>query len=330
MDGRPPFWPGSAIIETTEEAEHSVAEQQEQGYDFLKVYGFLTLEAYDGIVAAARKHGMRVVGHVSNQVGLRHALQSGQASIEHLHGYLDALIADDAPPADIRSFADRLVRQAKYADEANIPRVVEWTLRAGTWNCVTLLVNRMSGAARLSFDQEVARRPELRYLAPHHLEFWKPENSPRKPEPWTIEREGAAVQRTSELRMKLVRALRDAGARLLLGSDTPNPFIIPGFSIHEELALLVEAGLSPHEALRAGTYDAADFLDALHDFGTVAPRRRADLLLTKANPLENVANAARLAGVMVRGRWLPESELKGMLELVADEAASGQAPGHSH
>jgi cytosine/adenosine deaminase-related metal-dependent hydrolase len=321
MDGRPPFWPGSAIIETTEDAERSVAEQKQQGYDFLKVYGFLTLEAYDGIVAAARRHDMRVVGHVADQVGLRHALVSGQASIEHLHGYLDALIPDDAPPAEIRSLGDRIVRQAQYADEANISRVVEWTCEAGTWNCVTLLVNRMSGTARLSFEEELARRPEVRYLSPGHVGFWNPKNNPRNVAPWSIEREGAALQRTIELRKLLVRALRDAGARLLLGSDTPNPFVIPGFSIHEELALLVDAGLSPYEALRAGTYDAADFLGALDVSGTVTPGRRADLALTEANPLEDVANAGRIAGVMARGRWLPESELRRMLEEVAEAAA---------
>jgi imidazolonepropionase-like amidohydrolase len=321
MDGRPPFWPGSAIIETAADAERSVAEQKAQGYDFLKVYGFLTLEAYNGIVAASRKHGMRVVGHVADQVGLRHALASGQASIEHLYGYIDALIPEDTPPAEIRSLGDRIVRQAQYADEANISRVVDWTCEAGAWNCVTLLVNRMSGAARLSFDEELARRPEVRYLSPGHVSFWNPKNNPRNVAPWSIEREGAALQRTAELRKLLVRALRDAGARLLLGTDTPNPFVIPGFSVHEELALLVDAGLSPYEALRAATYAAADFLGALDDFGTIAAGRRADLILTEANPLDDVANAARIAGVMARGRWMPESEQRRMLEEVAEAAA---------
>jgi imidazolonepropionase-like amidohydrolase len=125
--------------------------------------------------------------------------------------------------------------------------------------------------------------------------------------------------------MKVTRALHDAGARLLLGTDTGNPYVLPGFSVHEELALLVQAGLTPYEALRAGTRDAAEFIGRLDEFGTVEPGKRADLLLLEANPLEDVANARRRSGVMVRGRWLPEEELRAMLEEVAASYASPQA-----
>ncbi|MEX1253613.1 MAG: amidohydrolase family protein [Dehalococcoidia bacterium] len=328
MDGSPPIWPGSTVIETAEEAERSVAEQREQGYDFLKVYSNLTLDAYDAIAAAARKHGMRVVGHVSDRVGLRHALESGQASIEHLQGYLPALVPGGAPPPAASTYTERMIHAGERADESRIPTVVEWTCRAGAWNCVTLLVGRKLAAARLSFDEE-RLRPELRFLSPEYIARWDPKNDFRQQDQVDPDRAANAFQRAAGLRNQLVRALRDAGARLLLGTDTPNPFVIPGFAIHEELPLLVEAGLTPYEAIRAGTSDAAEFLGAADEFGTIAIGRRADLILTDANPLADVTNVARRSGVMVRGRWLAAAELDAMLEGVADAAAAPTAP-HRH
>jgi imidazolonepropionase-like amidohydrolase len=263
---------------------------------------------------------MRVVGHVSDRVGLRHALASGQASIEHLQGYLTALVPNGAPPPAVGTYTERMMHAAGHADEAKISEVVEWTCQAGAWNCVTLLVGVKMGAARLSFDDE-KRRPELRYISPEYLTRWDPRNDFRQQAPIDPGRAASAFARARELRGKLVRALRDAGARILLGTDTPNPFVIPGFSIHDELSLLVEAGLTPYEAIRAGTRDAAEFLGGQNEFGTVAVGLRADLILTEANPLDDVKNVARRAGVMICGRWLPAAELDTMLEDLAQATA---------
>ena len=107
-----------------------------------------------------------------------------------------------------------------------------------------------------------------------------------------------------------MKRLHDAGVGVLLGSDPMNPYIVPGTALHEELALLVKARLTPYEALRAGTIDAARFLGRDKEFGTIAVGQRADLLLLEANPLENVANAKRRAGVLVRGQWFDEADLQ--------------------
>jgi imidazolonepropionase-like amidohydrolase len=117
--------------------------------------------------------------------------------------------------------------------------------------------------------------------------------------------------------MKLVKALHDAGARLLLGTDFPPAFTVPGFSLHEELQNFVAAGLTPYQALRAGSSDAAEFLKKQDEFGTVTVGKRADLILLEANPLVDVRNAARRVGVMVHGRWLTEAELVERLEKLA-------------
>jgi len=121
------------------------------------------------------------------------------------------------------------------------------------------------------------------------------------------------------LDMRVVKALHDAGVGLLLGTDPANPFILWGFATHKELAQLVAAGLSPYEAVAAGTRNAAEYLGALDEFGTVEAGKRADLILVDANPLNDVANVQRIAGVMLRGRWLARADLQRELDAVADE-----------
>ena len=188
---------------------------------------------------------------------------------------------------------------APYADESKIPAVAEATRAAGTWSCPTLLMERWhwDGAAR---DASYTDK-QVKYLPPEARAL--PGGDLPQQFEW--------ARRASELSAKIVRALRDAGARLLLGTDAWP------WSIHLELAVLVEAGLTPYEAIRSGTYDAAEFLNGLDEFGTVAVGRRADLILVTGNPLRDVANVARRVGVMVRGRWVPERELQGMLERLA-------------
>ena len=116
---------------------------------------------------------------------------------------------------------------------------------------------------------------------------------------------------------RVVKALSDGGARLLLGTDTPNLGVIAAFSIHRELGNLVEAGLTPYQAIQAGTSAAAEFLEASDQFGTIAPGKAADLILLDANPLEDIGNTTGRAGVMVRGRWIPRGEIRSILETVA-------------
>jgi len=311
-DGDPPVWEGSIVVRTAAEAEAAVAGQAAAGYDFIKVYDSLALDAYDGVMRAAQRHGIRVVGHVPLAVGLSHALAAGQASIEHLTGYLLALQSDDSPHRPTPVPAQRYTI-GRYAERERIPEVVASTLAAGAWNCVTLVV--LEKTSRLDGYSALREAPELRYLPPALVDGWDPAKDFRfkdtTPAAFDDMRTGVDVRR------ELTRALHEAGARILLGTDTPNPFVVPGFSIHEELRLLVDAGLTPYEALRAGTAAAAEFLHGSDEFGSVREGLRADLVLAEANPLDDVANAARRAGVMVRGRWLPEAELRSMLDDLA-------------
>jgi len=301
IDGNPPQLPGSAIVETPTEAEKVVAEQARAGYDFIKVYNGLKPNAYAALILAARKYGLPVVGHVPSAVGLHGVLVAGQRSIEHLWGY-DAAVA-----------ADTTATWSSLLDVTKIAKISDATRRAGVWNTPTLNVlerGDMSAAESEAFQA----RPELRYLPSFYKRFccgsaYDPEDD--------LPEDERALRKANRLRV--VKALYDAGAELLLGSDTGNPFVLPGYALHDELQLLVEAGLTPYQAIRAGTRNAAFFLEALAEFGTVEMGKRADLLLVGSNPLSDVSTIEQPVGVMIRGQWLPSEEIQQMLANLANK-----------
>ncbi len=307
IDGVPPIWDGSTAVKDAAEATAAVRAQKASGYDFVKVYSDLTMDAYDAIVDEAAKLGLPVAGHVPDRVGLDHVLAKRQRSIEHLEGYFQFSQRDDSP---IKGKLDMpsIRRAIDYLDETKLAALVQKTRAAGTWNCPTM-VSRAKYVSPAEGKVELAR-PEMRFMLPGVRAMWDPANDPLYRE--RTEEDYARRKRDYARRAKLVKELHDAGAHLVLGTDFPTPFVVPGFAIHEELALFVAAGLTPYDAIRAGTADAAEYLrDA---FGVVAPGRRADLILVDANPLDDVKNVARRAGVMARGVWRPESELRAILE----------------
>jgi imidazolonepropionase-like amidohydrolase len=311
VDGAPPVWDGSTPVKDADEARRAVDAQHASGYEFVKVYALLTRDAYDGIVSEAARVGMPVAGHVPRAVGLEHVLESHQKSVEHLDGYFAAAQRDDSPVKGAMEMPQRQ-RMVDYVDEAKLGKLAIRTREAGTWNCPTLAVYK----ADLGLDDLKAMfaRPELRYMSPQIVAGWDPTKDFRSKN--TLNPESfARMRRGYALRVALVKRLHDAGARLLLGTDFPNPFVVPGFSAHDELADLVEAGLTPYEAMRAGTKDAAEYLG--DDFGEVAAGKRADLVLVDADPLIDVRNARKRAGVMLRGAWHPEAELREALEKTA-------------
>jgi imidazolonepropionase-like amidohydrolase len=308
IDGNPPIWNTSKPVVTAQEAREEVSQEKKLGYDFVKVYNRLSIDAYEAIIESARKFGMPVAGHVPTAVGLETALKSGQ-TIEHLTGYIDALEADDSP---MRGKLDRPSRRVavNFLDEAKLSGIVEATIAANVWNCVTLIVTRKF--VPLKQAQELLRDPIMRFVPPAWFASWDPSKDFRMKD--LTDTDFELLRKADDVRTRITRRLHEAGAKILLGTDNPNPFVVPGFSIHEELRNLVDAGLSPYEAIKAGTRDAAWFLEALSEFGTVEVGKRADLILLQANPMENVGNVAKRVGVMVQGEWYTEEELQEMLE----------------
>jgi imidazolonepropionase-like amidohydrolase len=312
LEGKPPQRDDNRVVETPAQAGPAVEEQKRAGYDFVKVYHTLSRDTYEAIVAAAKKQGLAVAGHVPRSVGLRSSLAAGQRSIEHLDGYAEEIEADGSPLRNQRSWLKRYF--AVRVDDNKIRGIVEVTRRAEVWNVPTLVESQKSALPPETVKTWL-KQPEMKYLPPQTGELWRQANERitrrMSPEDFKHVAEGERV------RERLVKFLHEGGARLLAGTDTPNAFVIPGFSLHEELQNLVDAGLTPYQALKAGTRDAAEFVGGLNEVGTISVGKRADLVLLEGNPLENITNTTRRAGVMARGQWYAAESLQKQLDALA-------------
>lgn len=295
---------GNSVPDAASAWRH-VTEQRAAGYDLLKIHPGVSRGAFDEVVRIARAEGMPFAGHVPAGVGLERALLSGMTSVEHLDGYVEAMQrAGSALPEDSGFFGASIV---DGVDESRMPALAAATRAAGVWNTPTqVLIDNLFGGVGV---EELQARPEMQYLPLAMRQQWLgsarqfsgPDFDP------------ARGRRFVELRRKLLRALRDAGAGLLLGADAPQVFNVPGFATLRELEALVAAGLTPFEALQAGTRNPAIALGVPDSFGTVSPGKRADLLLLEADPLADVRNVWKRAGVVVAGRWLPAAEIDARL-----------------
>lgn len=292
-----------------DQAARMVAEQKAAGYDLLKLHPGLTRPVFEAIVAEAGRQRIPFAGHVPADVGVHRAIEARYASIDHIDGYVEALVRDDTPK-EVRDapgfFGYNLV---PYVDEAKIAPLVAKTKAHGVWIVPT--ENLMELFMNTEDPEVVARRPEMRYMPRPMVEGWIRQRREFLAEPRaTPERMKAFLA----LRKKLIKALHDGGVGLLLGSDAIQTMSVPGFSIHGELRALVRAGLTPFQAYTSGSTNVARYVGTAGEVGTVAPGMRADLVLVDADPLADVANFPRQSGVMVRGRWLPKSDIDRQLQ----------------
>lgn len=300
-------------VETPGRAREVVAEIKKDGYDFVKVYDGISREVYNALIKAAKQHNIPVIGHVPIEVGIEHALASRHHCIEHLTGY-DLFLESDGSPLNGNAGNPARFQMWRYADLSRMPRIVEATREAGSWNAVSLTVFK-NKLTREAMEREL-KRPCMSYVPQRVKDGWFTKHG------WVSRMSESAsrdVMAGGVSRRRLIRSLKDAGAGIVLGTDDPDPLLVSGVCVHEELQNLVEAGLTPYEAVRAGTSDAADCLGAADQFGMLTVGQRADLLMVEESPLADVANAAKIAGVMVRGRWLPQAELQVMLNTLTKQ-----------
>ena len=300
-------------------AARLVREHKSAGYDFLKLHPGLQREAYDAIVSTAREVGITFAGHVSSGVGLQRTLDARQSTVDHLDGYLEASVR----PSVHARMAAGPVPFSEMAAAVEADRLRYWagrTREAGTWNVPTMAL--WEAFYSREAPEVFASRPEMRYAAPPMVNAWirQKQNMAQSQSNQGVTAE--AARRYLEMRRVALKALADSGAGILLGTDSPQMFSVPGFSLHNEIALMQSAGLTAEQVLMSGTrnvarYAAGDLkLDGA--FGTVAVGNRADLILLDANPLLDARNVARPAGVMVRGKWLSAEELqRGLQEIAA-------------
>jgi imidazolonepropionase-like amidohydrolase len=276
-----------------------VRQQKAEGWDLLKVLTGLRRDVYDAMAKTAKEVAIPFAGHVPADVGIVHALEMGQETIDHLDGYaqhLDGL----TKPIDDKALAD-LVAKTKQAGAWMVPTLVVWETLQGP----------------VSLESRTAW-PELQYLPRQQIEAWTKALQNRLINP-EFNRDHAKTH--IDNRMKIMRALHAGGVRVLLGSDAPQQFNVPGFSIHREMARMTDAGMSTYDVVRSGTASVGEYYRAKDDFGTIAVGKRADLILVDANPLQNLANMERRSGVMVRGRWLPRADIDKRLAEIAAASA---------
>ncbi len=316
-----------------ETAEALVRRHAAAGYDLLKLHPGLSPETYDRIVEVAREEGITWAGHVSPEVGLERSLQTGKSTIDHLDGYVEA-----AASPDLRARAEAgepvtLSEVVASATPERIAELAEMTRDAGTWNVPTMYLwenfyNDVSAA-------ELAALPEMRYATPGELEQWSAQKENRifveLLEGWRTDGamggddiDAVTAQALIDLRREILAALSAAGAELLMGTDSPQMFMVPGFAVHHEIRVMAESGVPPLAILESGSRRVAEYaaseLGYVEDFGRVAPGARADLILVEANPLEALEALRDPAGVMVRGHWLPRDELQRRLAEISERA----------
>lgn len=282
-------------VKSVEDAEARVKAQKAEGWDLLKIQGGLTVETYDAMAKAARSLRIPFAGHVPPAVGVEHALTAGQETIDHIDMYAENLGGTDKPISD-----------------AAIQDLVDKTVKAGTWIVPTLYVwETLRGPVSLESRTSL---PELKYLPRQQITQWTNALTNRLKSP-NFNAEAARVY--IDNRMRIMKALSDSGARILLGSDAPQQFNVPGFSIHLEMQRMVDAGMTPYQVLRSGTIDVGRHYGSRGEFGSIAIGHRADFILLAANPLEDVGHVQRRDGVMLRGRWLPEADIQKRLAEIA-------------
>jgi imidazolonepropionase-like amidohydrolase len=304
-DGDPPTFAGMRIVTTEERARQVVREDKEAGYIGFKVYNLLSPSVYKAIVAEAAVQRLPIMGHVPRAVGVAGAVEARQKSLEHFSSFMRSALPEGTAQANF-SLAEILAR----ADLDKLPTIAEAVAAAGSWTCPTVVQVQMDADPR-AWEKE-------RSLVPRGI-------VERYEEQMKVPPLGPAAE---PFALALVRALHAKGAGLLLGTDAYKRNVMPGFSLLEELTYFVKAGLSPYETIKAGTSDAARFLNQENEFGTVAVGRRADLILLSANPLDDVGNVTKRTGVMLRGEWLTEEKLQRSLQdLVGKQTAvSGHQP----
>jgi len=296
MEGPPKTMPLMDVYPDPESAIVAVDDQVKQDFDFIKVYDYLDRPTYEAIVTTAQAHGIPVVGHVPKQVGLETVLTSGQLTIEHLSGFIDSDTTEYLVPED------ELVAYAKL------------TANAGVYICPTIGVYQMHvPSAEL---HQLETRPEMAYIHPGMKALWKYFSRPGAMN--NIEYEGNYPAKINKIFIHTTQVLYNNGVKFILGTDSDNPYLVPGASLWDELDYLQQAGFSPYEALETGTRNAAEALGKSEVVGTISPGKRADFILLESNPLENLSAIRSQSGVMLNGLWLPSDQSQSILdELVA-------------
>lgn len=308
--------PNAIVVTTEAEARVAVQKSKQDGYDYIKVTTFLKPEVYEAIVDEAKKQKIQVVGHAdSRSVGLTRALKAGQ-QIEHLDSYLEALLPESAPVkgsvSDIYLYNPKNWESIDYLDENKIPEIARATVKANPYVVPTLHLFKFTVGKGRSEESFLAQ-PDIRFYPKKTVDLWMGVSKKYLSTAAPIEKREKYIA----IRDKLVKAIYDAGGRVMAGSDTPEWLMLYGYTLHLEMIDLRDAGLSNYAALETATRNPAMFFGTLDKTGTIEKGKRADLVLLDANPLDDIANTQKRTGVMLKGKYYLQPEMNQWLDEIA-------------
>ncbi len=295
-----PSFNGNSVT-SPEVGMQMVRDQKAAGYDLLKIHPLIPRVAYDSIAATATRLGIPFAGHVPADVGVRRAIEVKQITIDHLDGYLEAMVAADKRASAPQSawFGSNLVPLLDWSLLAPLARA---TVQNGVWVVPTETIMESQSVGNL---EEMLAWPEMKYWPENVRTQWTNALRNFRQQGWTMEGGQAFVT----ARRRLMKELHDGGVKFLMGSDAPQVWNVPGFSIHREMKQMAAAGLTPYQILVSGTRNVGEYFGAANEFGTIAAGKRADLVMLDADPLRDIGNTSAISGVMVRGRWLDKAAI---------------------
>jgi imidazolonepropionase-like amidohydrolase len=312
IDGPNSFWGHAVETHTVDEVRTRVRQDAEAGYMAVKLYANLSPEQFQAGVEEARAHHLQVWCHVPASMTLEQVLATHVDSIEHLDGF-DRSLGGEGRDRHARWAAAPADRIAPLAQEV---------ARSGVWQNATLIVSLASSRAFVDINAADAA-PEMRYATQELLDFWHSSRA-RFPAGTDFASRYHIVQQAHARRIEMLRALHEAHALLLIGTDAPNPYVMFGHALHDEFGFYREAGFTNTEILRIATLDAARFLNQAGEFGVIREGARADLLLLDGDPEQDLATLRTPAGVMASGRWFDRAALDTQLTALAQAAAASR------
>lgn len=296
-------------VQTQDQAVRIVKEEKQAGYDFLKIHPGLTKDNFDAMVRTAKEQNIPFAGHVSFHVGVWKAIEGKQQTIDHMDAFVEGLIPgiENMTEEETGLFG---MYVADKADTTLIPKLMKALRENNVWVVPTqALAERWFSPARTA--ESFRSDPEMKYMDPKTLDNWvnaktnlasNPKYDPEK------------INNYIKLRRKLIYECNRNGVGLLLGCDAPQIFNVPGISTHHELQYLVDAGLTPYEALKTGTVNVGLFYNKPAEMGVIKEGANGDLVLLNANPLESIANTSKIEGVLVGNRWMDRKSLDEVLK----------------
>lgn len=333
LEGSPPSFQPSFVVTNAVEASEDVYSLIQRGVDFIKVQSILSRDAYFAIANVCRREHIAFVGHVPDRVTAAEASDAGQRSIEHLTGVLRACSKDEPrlmreqfrsvqkKESPAQSHARQLAWQrellSRYSEKSADELIAKF-VRNQTWQVPTLILLRNN--AFPTPENDPANDPRRKYVPRQFLETWQKTHQAQMQS--ATPREFALRAALLEKSMRLVGKMQLAGVHLMAGTDTTAPFVFPGSALHEELALLVQSGLTPMQALQAATKNPAEFLGKLQTQGAIEQGKFADLLLLDANPLADIHNTQKIRALILRGKLLDRNDLDGLLAAAENFASA--------